>query len=70
MDSRQEDKVGEGCEAIVDLMHGRADQSACQGELMISSKIFFAGFELLTFVLKGAAGSGGRVHAYLRRSER
>ena len=36
---------------------------------MISSKSFFAGSELLTFVLKGAAGSGGRVHAYLRRSE-
>lgn len=35
MDSRQEDKVGEGCEAIGDLMHGRADQSARQGELMI-----------------------------------
>ena len=48
-------------------MHGRADQSACQGELMISSKIFFAGFELLTFVLKGAPRSDGRVHAYLKR---
>jgi hypothetical protein len=40
-------------------VHGRADQSACQGELMMSSEIFFAGFELLTFVLKGAARSAG-----------
>ena len=50
--SCEEDKVREGRQAVVDFVHGRADQSACQGELMISSKIFFAGFELLTFVLK------------------
>jgi len=34
---------------------------------MISSKIFFADFELLTFVLNGAATRDGRVNAYLRR---
>jgi hypothetical protein len=34
---------------------------------MISSKIFLAGFELLTFVVKGTARSDGRVYAYRRR---
>jgi len=40
-------------------VHGRAHQSACQGELMISSKVLFACFELLTFVLEGTAMSDG-----------
>jgi hypothetical protein len=63
----QEDEIGEGRQAIVNFVHGRPYQSPCQGKLMISSKIFFAGFELLTFVVNGIAKSDGRVHAYLRR---
>jgi len=48
-------------------MHGRADQSACHGKLMVSAEIFFTGFELLTFVVKGTASRKSRVHVYLRR---
>ena len=41
-------------------MHGRANEPAGQGQLVRTSQVFFAGFELLTLVLKGARELQGR----------
>ena len=42
----QEDEVSEGRQTIIDFVHGRPDEPACQSKLVIPSKIFFACFEL------------------------
>lgn len=41
----------------------RAHEPACQCELVMPSKIFFARSELLTGVLKGVARNQRRIHA-------
>lgn len=64
---REINEIGKRGQAIVNFMHRRTDKPACQSQLVISSEVFFAGFELLTFVLKGIARRERRVH---ERSER
>lgn len=63
----QVNQIGESLEAIIDFMHGRADQPAGQSKLVKTSKILFASFEFLTLLLKGIATRKGRKHVYLRR---
>ena len=63
----QVNQIGESLEAIVDFMHGRADEPAGQGKLVKAPKILFAGFEFLSLLLKGVATRQRRKHVYLNR---
>ena len=63
----QVNQIGESLEAIVDFMHGRADEPAGQGELVRTSKVFFAGVEPLTLFLRGVESCKGRKHGGYRR---
>ena len=60
--SRKINEVGKRGQPIINFMHGRADKPARKSQLMVSSEVFFARFELLTFVLKGIARGKRRVH--------